>query len=81
MKIGEFESLKGTKDIRVFTPLSLNEIEEVIEYLKYKPIILNLSKLKPDKKQRFLDLISGAIIVLDKNVCILDKDNYLFIKK
>ncbi len=75
-----FNSL-GTKDIRVFTPLSLNEVEEIISYLKFSPLILNTSKIKENKKQRLLDLMTGAICALDKNICVLDKDNYLFMKK
>ena len=81
MKISALERLKGTKEIKSFAPHSLNEIEEVIDFLKYSPIILNTSKLKADKQQRFLDLVSGAVIVLDKRICILDKDNYLFVDK
>lgn len=71
----------GTKDIKVFTPLTLNEVEEIISYLKYYPLILNLTRIKENKKQRLLDLMTGAICALDKNVCVLDKENYLFFKR
>ena len=71
----------GTKDIKVFTPLTLNEVEEIISHLKFYPLILNLTKIKENKKQRLLDLMTGAICALDKNVCVLDKDNYLFFKR
>lgn len=71
----------GTKDIKVFTPLTLNEVEEIISYLRFYPLILNLSRMKENKKQRLLDLMTGAICALDKNVCALDKDNYLFFKR
>ena len=71
----------GTKDIKVFTPLTLNEVEEIISYLRFYPLILNLSRIKENKKQRLLDLMTGAICALDKNVCVLDKDNYLFFKR
>ncbi|MBO5926078.1 MAG: cell division protein SepF [Clostridia bacterium] len=72
---------QGTKEIKVFTPYSLAEAEEIIEYLKLNPLILNVKGLKPNLVQRFLDLMSGAVSALDKNVCVLDKDNYLFLGK
>ena len=75
-----FDNL-GTKDITAFTPTSLSDVEEIIEYLKLNPLILNLTKLKEKNRQRFLDLITGAMCALDKNVCVLDKENYLFFKK
>lgn len=71
----------GTKDIKAFAPSSLSEVEEIINYLKFNPLILNLSKLKDKNRQRLLDLITGAMCALDKNVCVLDKENYLFFKK
>ena len=71
----------GTKDVKVFCPTQLNEAEEIIQYLKFNPLILNLSKIKGNKKQRFLDLLTGAVCALDKNVCVLNSDNYLFLKK
>ena len=77
----ELNNSLGTKDIKVFTPLSLTDVEEIISYLKYNPLIINTSKIKENKKQRLLDLMTGAICALDKNICVLDKDNYLFIKK
>ncbi|MBO5888589.1 MAG: cell division protein SepF [Clostridia bacterium] len=80
-KVQELNNSLGTKDIKVFTPLSLTDVEEIISYLKYNPLIINTSKIKENKKQRLLDLMTGAICALDKNICVLDKDNYLFIKK
>ena len=71
----------GTKDIKTFCPARLNEAEEIIKYLKNNPIILNTEKLKGNKKQRFLDLLTGAVCALDKNICLLDNELYLFLKK
>ena len=76
-----FNSLKGTKEIKTFIPYSLSEVEEIILHLKNYPLIVNVSKLKSKDVQRLLDLLTGAICALDKNVCILDKENYLFLKK
>ncbi len=77
----DYNVLQGTKEIKTFIPYSLKEVEEIIVYLKNYPLIVNISKLKNGDAQRLLDLLTGAICALDKNVCILDKDNYLFIKK
>ncbi len=71
----------GTKDIKSFAPNSLSESEEIINFLKFNPLILNTSKLKASQKQRFLDLMTGAICALDKHVCVLDNNNYLFLSK
>ncbi len=77
----DYNALQGTKEIKTFIPYSLTEAEEIIKYLKNYPLIVNLSKLKGGDAQRLLDLLTGAICALDKNVCVLDKDNYLFLKK
>ena len=69
------------KEIKTFTPSSINEVEEIIEYLKISPLILNISYLKANEVQRVLDVLTGAICVLDKKVCVLDKENYLFLDK
>ncbi len=79
--MNNFFNDSGTNDIKVFTPLSLNEVEEIITYLKFYPLILNLSRIKENKRQRILDLMTGAMCALDKNICVLDKENYLFFKR
>jgi FtsZ-interacting cell division protein YlmF len=69
------------KEIKTSTPSSINEVEEIIEYLKFSPLILNITYLKANEVQRVLDVLTGAICVLDKKVCVLDKENYLFLDK
>ncbi len=71
----------GTKDIKTFIPTKFEDAEQIVKYLKDNPLILNLSKLKGNKAQRFLDILLGACLLIDKGVCPLDKDNYLFLDK
>ncbi len=69
------------ENVKAFYPRSLNEVEEIINYLKTNPLILSLVNLKNTDKQRALDLVCGACYSLNKNVCKLDKNNFLFIEK
>ncbi len=69
------------ENIKTFYPRSLKEVEEIIKYLKTNPLILSLTKLKNNDKQRALDLVCGACYALNKSICVLDKNNYLFIDK
>ena len=72
---------KGTKEIKNFIANDLSNIEEILNYIKQYPAIICLNNCKQHLKQRIIDIITGAIYVLDKKVCPLDKDNYLIIKK
>ena len=72
-------SLKGTEDIKNFAPVSLDEAEQIIDYLKAKPLILSLNYLKGLNAQRFLDLTCGACYALNKKICVLEKNTYLII--
>lgn len=77
----DLNKTKGTKEIKNFIVTDLSNIEEILNYIKQNPAIICLSSCKQYLKQRVIDIITGAIYVLDKNVCPLDKDNYLIIKK
>ncbi len=72
---------KGTKEIKNFIVTDLSNIEEILNYIKQNPTIICLQGCKQHLKQRVVDIITGAIYMLDKNICPLDKDNYLIIKK
>ncbi len=72
---------KGTKEIKNFIVNDLSNIEEILNYIKQYPSIICLNNCKQHLKQRIIDIITGAIYVLDKKICPLDKDNYLIIKK
>ena len=72
-------SQSGTEDIKNFAPVSLDEAEQIIDYLKAKPLILSLNYLKGLNSQRFLDLMCGACYALNKKICVLEKGTYLFI--
>ena len=71
----------GTKDIKTFIPQSINEVEKIALYLIKNPLILNVSRLKGNISQRVLDILLGASLVLNKGICPLDKENYLFVDK
>ncbi len=72
---------QGTKDIKSFFIKNLSNIEEVLTYIKQNPAIINISSLNSTLKQRVIDIITGAIYMCNLNICPLDKDNYLIIKK
>ena len=72
---------QGTKEIKSFYVENLLNIEEILNYVKYNPAIINISALSSPLKQRVIDIITGAIYMCNLNICPLDKDNYLIIKK
>ncbi len=72
---------QGTKEIKNFIITDLSNIEEILNYIKHYPAIICLSSCKQNLKQRVIDIITGAIYVLGKNICPLDKNNYLIVKK
>jgi hypothetical protein len=75
-------SLKNsTKEIKNFIVNDLSNIEEILTFIKNNPAIICLNGCKQHLKQRVIDIITGAIYMLEKNICPLDKDNYLIIKK
>ncbi len=81
INLQELSNKKGTKEIKNFIVNDLSNIEEILTYIKQYPAIICLSSCKQHLKQRVIDIITGAIYVLEQNVCPLDKDNYLIIKK
>ena len=77
----QLSTKKGTKEIKNFVVIDLSNIEEILTYIKLYPAIICLNNCKQHLKQRVIDVITGAIYILDKKVCPLDKDNYLIIDK
>ena len=67
------------KDIKCFNTQTLQEVEDIIDYLKRNPLILNLSSLKSSEVQTFLDLTCGACKALNKSICQINKLVYLFL--
>ncbi len=71
----------GTKDIKVFSPFDLQNAEEILIFMQTNPLIVNFENLKQNKKQRFLDLLTGGAVALNKGICVLDKNNFLILDK
>ena len=62
-----------------FRPRSFDDVATIIDHLLAgKPAIVHLTEVKPTTAQRVIDLLSGAIYVLNGNLCELKKDVYIF---
>ena len=59
-------SQSGTEDIKNFAPVSLDEAEQIIDYLKAKPLILSHKKAH---YKWFSFLKSNTILMQMKNSC------------
>ena len=69
----------GNGNIDSFYPRSFDDIAGIIDHLLAgKPAIVHLTEVKPTTAQRVIDLLSGAIYVLNGNLCELKKDVYIF---
>ena len=64
-----------------FCPRKAEETEEIVDYIKTAPAIVNVSECKGDGAQRVVDILCGAVYALNKKICPLDKDNYLVVDK
>lgn len=69
---------KGTEVTR-FCPKKAEETEEIINFIRSAPAIVNLSLCRGESAQRIADILCGAVYALNKKICPLDKDNYLII--
>ena len=76
-----FTAKNGTEELKVFTPKSTEETEEIILYLKSNSAMVRLDKLRGGLKQRVVDVLSGASFVLDMALCLIDKNVLLIVKK
>jgi len=52
-------------DIPVVAPANFNETNQVVDLLKQsRPLLLNLHRIDPSKRRRFVDFTAGAIYAL-----------------
>ena len=66
-------------NIENFHPRSFDDVAVIIDHLLAgKPAIVHLTEVKPTTAQRVIDLLSGAIYVLNGNLCELKKEVYIF---
>ena len=72
---------KGAKDIKLFSPSTASETEEIISYIKTQPCLVTLTNSKKNHAQRIIDILLGASVALGVKICVLDGDNYLFTKE
>ena len=77
----DLSSKQTTKDIKNFIVTDLTNIEEIIDYIKDNPAIINVSYTKKHLTQRVLDVLVGAVYAYKISICPLDKENYLIVKK
>ena len=77
----ELTAKQGTKDIKNFIITDLSSIEEIIDYIKDNPAIINVGYTKKRITQRVIDILVGAVYAYKINICPLDKENYLIVKK
>ena len=76
-----FSRNKGTKEVEVFSPKSVEETAEIINYLREKPAIISISNSPKKQRQRIVDVLCGASYALDMAVCKLDKETFIIVKK
>ena len=79
--LSDYQLDNGAEQIKNFMPNSLDDAPLVIDYLREKSLILNLANLNEKYKQRFLDLMCGATYALNRKICYLDKDTYIFVEE
>ena len=69
----------GNGNIENFRPRSFDDVAIIIDHLlSGKPAIVHLGEVKESTAQRVIDLLSGAIYVMNGNLCELKKDAYIF---
>ena len=76
-----FDTEKGTKEIKTFTPKTASDTEEIIAFMKNSPCIVTTSYSKINHIQRIIDILLGASVALGVKICVLDSENYLFTKE
>ena len=66
-------------NIENFSPRSFDDVATIIDHLlSGKPAIVHLSEVKDSTARRVIDLLSGAIYVMNGNLCELKKEVYIF---
>lgn len=69
----------GPGPIDVFSPLSYNDVEKIIDALKAgKNAVVHLDKLKTETMIRVLDMLSGAVYALGGGLYEMQKNIYMF---
>ncbi len=67
-----------TSKVHTFEPKSLDDAKKVIEYLNKKyAVLLNLENLDNNLSQRIVDVVTGALFLLDGTYEIVTDDIYL----
>lgn len=74
----------GTKNVEFAYPMSFNEVQNVINFLKEgESVVLNLDNMNEEDSQRFLDCVYGAICALngmiqrvERNIFMLTPEGY-----
>lgn len=70
---------KSLNDVKLCYPKDYQDIQNLITFLKNKQALLvNVEKLTPEKTQRFLDFLSGAIFALSGSCQQVGKGLFLF---
>jgi FtsZ-interacting cell division protein YlmF len=58
-------TVHNAADIPVVAPANFNETNQVVDLLKQsRPLLLNLHRIDPSKRRRFVDFTAGAIYAL-----------------
>lgn len=75
-------SIAGNLDLKVITPLELEELLKAVDYLSAGcTILLNLEGVDADMRRRMIDFISGASYALDACIKKATQDSYFIAPK